>query len=117
MQIELQALNFPITDDLREHIHRRLGFALSSRGDQITGIVVRLSDINGPRGGVDKHCQVRITLAGLPEIVIEKTDADLYGAIDRAAHRASLAVSRRLGKRRTKARSPAISITRSLMAQ
>ena len=49
MQINIQARNFPLTDALRGHIERRLGFALSTRDDHIQCVIVRLSDINGPR--------------------------------------------------------------------
>ncbi|MFW2371613.1 MAG: HPF/RaiA family ribosome-associated protein, partial [Gammaproteobacteria bacterium] len=84
MQIDIQALNFPLTDALREHIQRRLGFALSSRDDQILRVTVRLSDINGPRGGEDKCCHIQVMLAQSSDVVIEDTEIDLYTAIDRA---------------------------------
>jgi putative sigma-54 modulation protein len=58
-----------------------------------------LKDINGPRGGVDKLCQVRLTLPRLRDIVIEDTQADLYVAIDRAADRASRTLNRRLARK------------------
>ena len=54
MQIEIQARNFPVTPALRSHILRRMNFALSARYQQIHHVLVRLSDINGPRGGKDK---------------------------------------------------------------
>ena len=54
MQIDIQARNFPMTDALRNHTERRLGFALSARDDHIQRVIVRLSDINGPRGGAGR---------------------------------------------------------------
>lgn len=48
---------------------------------------VGLAAINGPRGGVDKRCQIVLKLAGQNSIVIEDTEADLYFAIDRACER------------------------------
>ena len=104
MQIEIQARNFSLTQALRGHIHRRLGFALNTRYEQIKRILVRLSDINGPRGGNDKCCLIQIVLPGQADVVIEDTESNLYAAIDRAANRASRTVTRRLGRLRDKSR-------------
>ncbi|MFC1689756.1 HPF/RaiA family ribosome-associated protein, partial [Pseudomonadota bacterium] len=74
--------------------------ALAFAEDHIHQIVVRLSDINGPRGGVDKCCRLQVVLEGLPPVVIEDTETDMYVAIDRAANRAGRTVRKRLTRRR-----------------
>ena len=66
--------------------------------------MVRLSDINGPRGGADKCCHIQVVLPQLPDVVIEDTEVDLYAAIDRAADRAGRTVDRRLARHRDRAR-------------
>ncbi|MES9944707.1 MAG: HPF/RaiA family ribosome-associated protein [Candidatus Thiodiazotropha sp.] len=104
MQIDIQARNFPLTEALRRHVERRLEFALSTRDDHIQRVLVRLYDINGPRGGADKCCQIMVMLAHLPDVVIEDTEVDLYTAIDRAADRASRTVGRRLARQRDRGR-------------
>lgn len=101
MQIEIQSRNFPLTNALRSHAERRLRFALTSCNDQIQWIVMRLSDINGPRGGFDKRCHLQVVLSGLPDVVIEDTEADLYVAIDRAADRAGRTLIRRIDRQKT----------------
>ncbi|MES0326880.1 MAG: HPF/RaiA family ribosome-associated protein [Gammaproteobacteria bacterium] len=105
MQINIQAQNFPLTSALRGHVERRLGFALSTRDDHIQRVMVRLSDINGPRGGEDKCCRIQIILPHLPDVVIEDTMANLYCAIDRASDRAGRTVGRRLARQRDRSRS------------
>lgn len=105
MQIDIQARNFSLTNALRGHVERRLGFALSTRDDHIQRVLVRLSDINGPRGGADKCCHIHVLLPHLPDVVIEDTEADLYAAIDRAADRAGRTVGRRLARHRDRDRS------------
>jgi ribosomal subunit interface protein len=100
MQIDIQARNFSLTNALRGHVERRLGFALSSRNDQIQRVMVRLSDINGPRGGEDKCCHIQVVLPQLSDVVIEDTEVDMYTAIDRAADRAGRTVGRRLARQR-----------------
>lgn len=108
MQIDIQARNFSLTSALRGHIKRRLGFALSSRDDHIQRIVVRLSDINGPRGGDDKCCHIQVVLPHMPDVVIEDIENDLYIAIDRAADRAGRTVGRRLTRQRDVGRSSSV---------
>ncbi|NOZ09925.1 MAG: HPF/RaiA family ribosome-associated protein [Gammaproteobacteria bacterium] len=105
MQIDIQALNFSLTDALRRYTERRLDFALSTRDDYIQRVAVRLSDINGPRGGADKCCRIQVVLAHLADVVIDDTETNLYAAIDRATDRAGRTVGRRLARLRDKNRS------------
>jgi putative sigma-54 modulation protein len=99
MQIELQARNFSMTHAMRVHIERRLGFALSTCYRQVQRIMVRLSDINGPRGGNDKRCHLEVILPG-QAVVVEDMQADLYVTINRAASRAGRTVMRQLRRKR-----------------
>ncbi|MDH5612812.1 MAG: HPF/RaiA family ribosome-associated protein [Gammaproteobacteria bacterium] len=105
MHIDIQAHNFSLTNALRGHVERRLGFALSTRDDHIQKVMVRLSDINGPRGGEDKCCRIQIVMPHLADVVIEDTMTNLYCAIDRASDRAGRTVNRRLTRQRDKGRS------------
>jgi putative sigma-54 modulation protein len=104
MQIDIQALNFSLTRALEKYIQRRLSFALSNKDDHIQRVVVRLSDINGPRGGADKCCHIQVVLPQLADVVIEDTEVDLYSAVDRAADRAGRTVGRKLARHRDRAR-------------
>lgn len=102
MKIDIQAHGVELTDSLREHVERRLGFTLSQFQDRIRGMVVRLSDVNGPKGGIDKRCYLGVRLNGLSEIVVEETEADFHVAVNRAADRAKRTLVRRLRRvRRT----------------
>ena len=96
MRIDIQARGFDLTDGLREHTERRLRFALGWAVHDVRKIVVRLSDVNGPRGGNDKRCCVQIPISAGQPVLIEDTASDLYVAIDRAIDRAGQAVARRL---------------------
>ena len=100
MQIEIQARDFSLTQAMRAHIDRQIGFALNTCRHHIKRILVRLSDINGPRGGHGKRCHLEVILPGQGAVVVKDTEADLYLAINRAASRASRAVTRRLRRRR-----------------
>jgi ribosomal subunit interface protein len=101
MQIDIQSRNFSLTDALRNHSEHRLHSALSCCSDHIQRVEMRLSDINGPRGGEDKCCHVQVVLAGLPDVVIEDVETDLYVAIDRATDRAGRTVVRKIERQQT----------------
>ncbi|MBI4912406.1 MAG: ribosome-associated translation inhibitor RaiA [Acidobacteria bacterium] len=87
MRIEIRSVGFTTTEALRAHVLRRLGSALARRADRIRRVIVRMSDENGPRGGLDKSCRIEAVLAGHPTRVSEGLAADLYTAIDAAARR------------------------------
>lgn len=99
MQIDIKARGFRLTEGLRHQAERRVRFALGAASGRVHSVVMRLTDENGPRGGVDKRCTIQANLPGAPPVIIEQLEADLYVAIDRAADRAGRAVSRRLRKR------------------
>ena len=101
MQIDIQAHHFPLTDALRSHAERRLYFALTRHDDHIQRVVMRLSDINGPRGGEDKCCDLQVILSGLPDVVIHAIETDLYVAMDRATERAGRTLVRKIERRRS----------------
>ena len=100
MQFHIRTQGFELTDGIRDHIDRQLQFAFDWARHEVVKIFVRLSDINGPRGGNDKRCHVRIPLPRSREVIIEDTAPDLYVAIDRAIDRASRALDRRLSRQR-----------------
>lgn len=100
MQLDIQARSFSLTEALRDHVQRRIGFALGTLEEHIQRIVVRLVDINGPKGGDDKQCRIQIILERQADVVIEDTEADMYVAIDRATDRAGRTVGRRVSRLR-----------------
>ncbi|MFC5461757.1 HPF/RaiA family ribosome-associated protein [Massilia niabensis] len=91
---------FDITTALRSYIEQRLVTALGWARHHMRKLAVSLSDINGPRGGVDKRCKIQVRLAGGRDIIIDDIDADLYAAIDRAADRADRAVVKQVERTR-----------------
>ena len=107
MFIEIRTHGFPLTAPLREHAERRLRFALTRTGEGIRSVSLTLGDINGPRGGCDKTCSVRIARHNRPVLVIGQTAEDMYAAIDRAADRAGRALAREINRDNRRARRPA----------
>ncbi len=100
MNIVIQANGFVLTEALKTYTEQRLVTALGWAGKRMRKLAVSLSDINGPRGGIDKRCKIQVQLGKGQDVVIEDTEADLYVAIDRAADRADRAVVRRVERMR-----------------
>jgi len=103
MQVEIQSRHFSLTQAIDAYTRRRLDYAFSARAHHLQRIFVRLMDVNGPRGGADKRCQLHVVVPGQPDIIVQDTETDLYLAIDRAVDRASRSVARKLDRRRDRA--------------
>jgi putative sigma-54 modulation protein len=103
MRIKVKARRLALTKSLKAYVKRRLSFALNSRYDNIQQVIVTLTDVNGPKGGEDKHCQVLVKINGQKEVVISEQQADMYSAIDSAAGRTSRTVTRRIERLQHKA--------------
>jgi ribosome-associated translation inhibitor RaiA len=106
MQLDIQTSGFSLTDSILEYTKLRMQFALHRNDKLIIRAQVRLTDINGPRGGVDKRCQIDLSLAGQNDIVIEDIQTNLYFAIDRASDRCARTLIRRLERLRERLHEP-----------
>ncbi len=93
-----------IGDENREYIRRKLNTKLGPYKKSIERVSVRLLDVNGPRGGIDKLCRIKVVLTGLPSVVYEHQDEHLKIAIDLALRGIERAVRKELKKRITKNR-------------
>jgi putative sigma-54 modulation protein len=99
--MDLCALNFKVTAAIERHVHDRVRAAVGSASYFVTGAMVRLRDVNGPRGGVDKACRVVVWVRGRGTIVAEAASRDLYAAVDSAAAKLGHALRRHVRRRRT----------------
>lgn len=86
----------------RDYIRRKLGMRLGKFASSIERVSVRMEDVNGPRGGVDQLCRIKVVLRGLPSVVFESRDASLNAAVDGALSGVERTVRRTLQRRRMK---------------
>lgn len=91
-------------DDQRDYIARKLGMKLGKFASSIERVSVRVTDINGPRGGADQRCRVKVVLSGLPSVVVERQHATRDAAIDTALRATEESVRRAVRRRRLKPR-------------
>ncbi|HLS87107.1 MAG TPA: HPF/RaiA family ribosome-associated protein [Burkholderiales bacterium] len=100
----IRAEGAPIDADDRAYLRRKLGMRLGKFARAVERVSVRIRDVNGPRGGVDKACTIKVVLAGLPTVVVEEQHASLQAAMDRALQRIGNAVRRSVERRVTRSR-------------
>ena len=98
----IRAVGVELRRDDRDYIRRKLGMKLGKFSTSIERVSVRVKDVNGPRGGVDQACRVKVVLGGLPSVVFESKAAALRVAIDAALAGTERAVRRTLQRRRMK---------------
>ena len=98
MQRDFQARGVAVTEALDNRVRGRGGVSVLPASSRVNRVRVRLSDLNGPRGGEDKRCLVEVTLEGLPVVIVEDIQSNMYTAIDRAVGRAARTVKRRLAQ-------------------
>ena len=88
MDVHIQIRGTDLTEAIRNYVERRLCFSLGRFASRLGRVSVRIADVNGPRGGVDKACRISVKLVHSGETVVQETvDANLYVAIDHATDR------------------------------
>ncbi len=101
MKIEIRTNGVEGNEELTTHVERRLGFALGRFAPAISSAMVHLSDENGPRGGVDLRCRIRLHGRRLEGLIAEETATSATAAIDGAAEKIGRMVARALDRART----------------
>lgn len=88
MQVIFESRN-PDAAPLRELAVARVQFVMRRLSWLVPRARLQLSDVNGPRGGVDKRCQVEFKTGVGAVVVISSVSRDWRSAIDNTLSRAS----------------------------
>lgn len=78
----------PDAAGLRDLAEQRVRFVMRRLKTLVPRARVALIDVNGPRGGVDKQCQLSLSTDGAGPVVITAMAADWRTALDSALARA-----------------------------
>ncbi len=81
---------------MRDLSVQRVRFALRRLSTLVPRAKVQFSDVNGPRGGVDKRCQVELSTDAAGTVVIASLAHDWRTALDRSLGRATRVLTRSL---------------------
>ncbi len=100
MEIAVRARDVVWNEGLQQRVQRSIEFAVDRHRSRIDRVSVYLTDLNGPRGGVDKLCQITAKVRGAaPVMILEKGDG-LLAAVNRAAWRLGYRIGRRVHRGR-----------------
>ena len=90
----------PLDDEDRADIRRRARTLFGRYGEVVERVTVRIRDVNGPRGGVDIACRIKVVLSGLPSVVAERRTSSLESSFRGALASAGSSVAHVLRRRR-----------------
>lgn len=100
MEVVIQTQH-PDAQALRDWVEARVRFVTQRLSHGVSRAVVRLKDTNGPRGGIDKQCQIQLNTASGGVLVVSSRGGDWRAAMDMALARASHALKRRFNAAKT----------------
>ena len=86
----------PQATELRDLTERRVRFVLRRLGWVVPRAEVQMSDVNGPRGGIDKRCQVELQTDGAGSVVVASVASDWRAALNKALAKAARFLMRSL---------------------
>jgi len=86
----------PQATELRDLTERRVRFVLRRLGWLVPRAEVQMTDVNGPRGGIDKHCQVALKTDVAGTLIVASVASDWRTALNKALARAARFLMRAL---------------------
>jgi ribosome-associated translation inhibitor RaiA len=101
LPVHIRATQGEVAPAERDYLRRKLNTKLGKFANAVERVSVRVQDVNGPRGGVDQICRIKVVLRGLPSVMFESRHASRSAAIDLALSGTQRAVRRATQRRRT----------------
>lgn len=88
----------PLGSGFEQRIRSQLASRIGYAAELIERITVRFDDVNGPKGGIDTICRIKVVVSGRPSILVEKRAESYELAFAHAAGAIGTAIERALGK-------------------
>jgi hypothetical protein len=104
VEIDIQTSSLRLSDremgSLRQHVRQRIEDAFARIKRRVMRVSVHLEEVNGVRGGPDKHCMVKVSLGGGTAALAQGRDGNPFDLVNRVAACAAGATLKRLKRRR-----------------
>lgn len=98
MNMILRAKGVDLDGAVKDFVRVSLHSALGRFSEHVEAVDVFISDVNGPKGGIDKQVLARVRLATGQVVATETTGEDFYAALSSSAKTTKRAVRRSLKK-------------------
>jgi hypothetical protein len=96
--LTVRAVGLALDAGTRGRARERFGLKLGKFAPHIERVSVRLEDENGPRGGFDIVCRVKVVLSGIDSVLFAERAESVDLALARALRRVDRSVQRALEK-------------------
>jgi hypothetical protein len=100
LTIDIRFRGIESSDALESHVTRRVRNHLRRFGQDLTAVVVRIADVNGPRGGVDKRCRITVRGPRFGSSTLSKLGTDAFAVVDVAVGTMAHALGRQITRAR-----------------
>ena len=100
MLVSIREEAIRLNQHLTDHVHRGLMFSLGRFSGRIRRVKVTIADVNGPRGGDDKRCQLTVSGPRLNTVNLTETHANIFAGVDLALDRLAHVIGRSLERAR-----------------
>ena len=100
MKLDIRTRHLVLTPEIRDEARHRIAIAFARISPWIRSIDVTITDINGPKGGADKQCRLRVRGRSIRSVVVEHVGTDTLATVSMAAERAEQAILRKMARRR-----------------
>ncbi len=94
--LNVRTSGLALAPEERGYFRVRLGKKLGKFSPHIERVTVRFEDVNGPKGGVDIECRIKVVLSGLPSLVVTESAESVPLAFNKAADRSVRVVRKSL---------------------
>lgn len=97
MKIEIRKMSQINDAALSDHAKNKAFLKFERFRKHLKSVKIRIEDLNGPKGGVDKSCRLEITSI-YGDKIVEVRDTDFYAAVDRALETAEYVIRKLVQK-------------------
>lgn len=116
--LAIRTSGMDIDAELARYVRHRLGVRMSKFAPRIERATVRFEDVNGPRGGRDVVCRIKVVISGMPSVLVQRRAREPRETFDLTVDAAERSVRRALERRKFSARlAPAAQRTPSRRAR
>jgi hypothetical protein len=96
--LNIRVSGVALPEGFRSSVRALLGRRLGRFATHIERATVRFEDVNGPRGGIDTICRVKLTVSHRPAVLVESIAVDAQTALRRCSAAVVRAMSRAVGR-------------------
>ncbi len=100
MQVRLITRHFNRSQLLVAHVQARVAQALSRFQQNVRDVEIRISDINGPRGGTDIACLAHVRFVRGGNVIVESVASSAESGIAQLVNRLAQKVRRTFNRRK-----------------